>query len=108
MSFADAVAGLDRAVFGTLGGELVTYTPPGGPESGPLSGLFSEEYQLAKGTAEAGVETVGPAVFVRLADLPIDPHVDDASMTIGGVQYRVIEDRPDGMGGVVLVLRKKT
>jgi hypothetical protein len=97
-----------RAVQRNLGGAVVTYTPPGGVASAPFAGVFSEEYVLAKGSAEAGAESLGTAVFVQREDLPIDPHVDDASATVDGVDYRVIEDRPDGMGGVVLVLRKKT
>lgn len=108
MSFADRVAAADRAGQSLLGGESLTYTPPGGVASAPLTGMFDENYELAKGSAEVGVETLGPAVFVRLADLPINPHVDDGTVTIRGANYRVIEDRPDGMGGVLLVLRKKT
>jgi hypothetical protein len=75
---------------------------------GPRYGhLRARTIELAKGTAEAGVESLGPAVFVRLAR-PSDRSSrrrrdhDDSRR-----RYRVIEDRPDGMGGVVLVLRKK-
>lgn len=73
-----------------------------------VKGIFDEQYVLAKGDAEAGVEARGPAVFFRLADLPDDPEDDDPTLTIRGVDYRVVERRPDGMGGVVLALRKVT
>lgn len=107
MSFADLVAQTDRAVQSALGSETVTYAPKVGVPV-PVTGMFDEQYVLAKGTAEAAVEARGPAVFFRLSDLPADPEVDDPTLTIRGVAYRVIERRPDGMGGIVLPLRKVT
>lgn len=105
MAFADLVADADRAAQLALGGELVTYrTALGVPV--PVTGIFDEQYVLAKGSAEAGVETLGPAVFFRLEDLPEHPEDDEPTLTIGGVDYRVIERRPDGMGGIVLALRR--
>lgn len=124
MSFDELVADLDRAVQGALGGALVTYQPQSrsymgsylgrylgsylGAAASPVevTGMFDAQYVLVSGSAEAGVETVGPAVFVRLEDLPIDPEDDEPTLTIGGVDYRVIERRPDGMGGILLVLRR--
>ena len=107
MAFADLIAGVDTAVFAALGGELITYAPAvGSPVT--VTGIFDELYVLAKGSAEAGVEALGPAVFVRIADLPVDPEDDEPTLTIRGVDYGVIERRPDGMGGVVLALRKVT
>lgn len=108
MAFADLVADTDRAVQAALGGELVTYDPAGAGVPVQVTGIFDEQYVLAKGGAEAGVETLGPAVFLLLADLPTDPEDDEPTLTIRGVNYRVIERRPDGMGGVVLALRKVT
>lgn len=78
------------------------------PESGApvdVTGIFDEAYVLAKGDAEAGVEAAGPAVFLRLDDLPVDPEQDEPTLAIGGREYRVIERRPDGLGGIVLALR---
>lgn len=107
MSFADLVAGMDRAAQSALGGVTVTYDPAVGAPV-PVIGIFDELYVLAKGTANAGVEALGPAVFFRLSDLPVDPETDDPTLTINSVAYRVIERRPDGMGGIVLALRKVT
>jgi hypothetical protein len=109
MAFAELVAGVDRAAQDHLGGEVVTYTPQVGAPV-PVTGIFSEEYILAKGTAEAGVETLGPSVFFRLEDLPEDPQDEDIepTLTIRGDVYRVTERRPDGMGGIVLALRLVT
>jgi hypothetical protein len=107
MSFADLIVGVDRAAQGALGGEVVSYQPAAGaPVS--VTGIFDAQYVLARGTAEAGVETLGPAVFFRLEDLPTNPEDDEPVLTIRGDAYRVIERRPDGMGGIVLALRLVT
>jgi hypothetical protein len=107
MSFDELVEQADRAAQAALGGELVTYEPEDG-EPVEVTGIFDAQYVLAKGSAEAGVETLGPAVFFRLDDLPEDPEDDEPTLTIRGVDYRVIERRPDSMGGIVLVLRRVT
>lgn len=89
---------------------LITYTPAvGSPVE--VSGIFDELYVLAKGDPEAGVETLGPAVFLLLSQLPVHPDDDDPILTIpsvDGVDYRVTERRTAGLGAMVLVLRKVT
>lgn len=109
MSFDELVADADRAVQAALGGETITYAPLVGAPA-DVVGMFDENYVLVKGDAEAGVETIGPAVFVRLEDLPEDPRDADAdpTLTIRGVAYRATERRPDGVGGIVLALRRRT
>lgn len=105
MSFDDLVADVDRAVFDALGGEVVTYAPSVG-SSVPVTGIFDANYVLANGDAHAGVETLGPAIFLRLTDLPVDPRDDEGvRLTIRGTVYRATERRPDSMGGIVLALR---
>lgn len=108
MAFDDLVEQADRAALAQLGGVVVTYDPQGASPAVQVTGLFDEQYILAKGNAEAGVETIGPAVFFRLADLPVDPENDEPTLTIRGSAYRVIERRRDGMGGIVLALRLVT
>jgi hypothetical protein len=71
-----------------------------------IQGLFDELYSLAQAGAEAGTETLVPAVFLRLSDLPVDPEQDDPTLTIAGFDYRVIERRTAGLGAIVLALRK--
>lgn len=105
-AFDDLIAGADRAVHALLGGQTINYRTALGADF-PVVGLFDAQYVLAKGTAEAGVESAGPAVFFVLADLPEDPEIDDPTLTIGGVEYSVIERLPAGMGGIVLALRPK-
>lgn len=104
-SFDELVAAADRVVQRELGSATFTYKTAEGATFPDLVGMFDEQYVLAKGSAEAGVETLGPAIFVRLEDLPEVPEDDEPTLTIGGVDYRVIERRPDGIGGIVLVLR---
>jgi hypothetical protein len=105
MGFADLVAAADRAAQRVLGGVPVTYRPKYGIPV-PVTGIFDAQYILADTGADAGVETVGPAVFLQLADLPADPMLDDPLLTIGGTDYRVFERRPADFGSIVLALRK--
>lgn len=103
--FAQLVAQVDRAAQAHLGGREVIYRPAIGAPV-PVVGIFDAQYQLAQGDAEVGVETLGPAVFVLLRDLPVDPEQDEPSLLIDNLEYRVTERRPDGFGGVVLALRQ--
>jgi hypothetical protein len=90
----------------------ITYQPAvGAPVT--VRGIFDANYVLARGTAEAGVETLGPAVFLILSDLPVDPEIDDPTVIISldpvsanNGPYRVHERRPAGLGAIVLALRK--
>lgn len=108
MAFDELVAAADRVVHAELGGITVTYAPLVGA-SVEVTGIFDEQYVLAKGSgAEAGVGTLGPAVFLLLEDLPEDPEDDEPTLTILAVAYRVIDRLPDGMGGIVLALRRVT
>lgn len=119
MSFAEHIARLDRIAIDAFGDkdgngspEVITYTPEDGdpvsetPGGETLTGIFSELYELAHSTADAGVDTLGPAVFFRLSDLPVDPQDDEPTITIRGDDYAVTRREPDGMGGIVLGLRK--
>jgi hypothetical protein len=104
-AFALLVAQTDRQVLSRLGGSPVNYQPLVG-DAVDVSGVFDEQYLLVKGDPLAGVEALGPAVFLRLEDLPIDPEDDEPTITIDALAYRVTERRPDGMGGIVLALRQ--
>jgi hypothetical protein len=114
MSFRDLVAAADRVVMRELGEdddadapEAIVYLPEGcAPVN--VTGVFDENYVLAKSDDEAGVETIGPAVFFRLEDLPVDPREDEPTIAIRNIDYLAIERRPDGMGGIVIALRRKT
>jgi hypothetical protein len=107
-TYGNLVAAADRAAQLKLGGELVTYDPAGAAPPVSVTGIFDPNYTLAKGAALAGVEALGPSVFFRLEDLPVDPEDDEPTLTIRSVAYKVIERRPDGLGGIVLALRRAT
>ena len=106
MSFAALVADLDRAVQSHLGGVAIEYQPEGGAPV-TVQGIFDPAHVLAD-QGGSGVETVRPAVWVRLADLPPDPFVGSPTVIVGGVRYKIIERRVDGQvgGSVVLVLQR--
>lgn len=112
MGFAENVARLDRNAQRVLGAVSVVYRPKFGPavsltpSGAPLVGIFDDSFVLAQGSAEAGVEATLPTVNLILADLPTDPEVDDPTLTIGGVDYRIVKRAPADYGSIVLTLRK--
>lgn len=112
MGFAEAVARIDRNAQRLLDGVPVTYRPKFGPAvsttpgGAPLLGIFDDTFVLVQGSAEAGVEARLPTVNLILADLPTDPEVDDPTLTIGGVDYRIVKRAPADYGSIVLTLRK--
>lgn len=101
MAFADLVAVADRVALQHLG-ETVRYAPRVG-EPADVRGVFSNAHVRAEAEGQA-VTSSGPAVFVRLEDLPADPGQDDPVITRSGVAYRVREAQKDGEGGVLLLL----
>ncbi len=102
MAFSDLVKRTDRAVQGHLDSVTVSYQPQVGPAV-PVPGMFDKYYRLVD--RQADVETVVPAVVVRLEDLPVDPELDEPLLTIGGVVYKVRERQPDGdVGGSIRLL----
>ncbi len=101
MDWASHLAAADRAVLQQLGGPVL-YAPTVG-EPVEVRGIFDAAY-IKTDAGEAGMVSSGPAVFLRLSDLPSDPEDDEPTITIGGVAYRVREPQKDGAGGVLLLL----
>jgi hypothetical protein len=106
MGWATLLAMTDRATLGQLGGP-VTYTPASGP-SVEVSGIFDAAFVPVDAGGVAVIGTSGPAVFVRLADLPTDPETDNPVITVAGQDYTVREVHPDGTGVAVILLHKAT
>lgn len=106
MMWAAQLEAADRAAMEHLGGETVTYKPGTG-DPVPVTGIFDEAYVLVD-TSDARVSSSGPAVFFRLADLPSDPGQDTGpvEVTVREKTYRPREVRPDGQGGVLLLLHE--
>jgi len=103
MGFTELVAQADRAVLGHLGPVTVRYSSAS-YGTVDVQGIFDERFVLVD-DARAGVETVTPAVWLKLADLPDLPVEDDPLITIDGETYRVRERQTDGdVGGSVLLL----
>lgn len=106
MSFADLLASADGPVRTILGG-TVTYSPGAGA-SVDVDGVFSAS-SVVVDLGQPGVSSVRPTAFLRLSDLPTDPETDLAArVTSGGVVYSINEVRPDGLGGVLLILQRVT
>jgi hypothetical protein len=108
MAFADLVATVDRAVRDRLGGVAVVYAPKvGSPPIAAVTvqGIYDEQTLLVD-EGEAGAEMLGPAVFLRLEELPTDPEDDDPAITVSGKTYRVRDRRRDGLGGIRLTLQQ--
>ena len=85
--------------------DAVRYAPRVG-EPVDVFGLFDAAYVRAD-VGGVAVQNVGPAVTLRLADLPTDPEEDEPEITVNGTTYCVTEMRPDGVGLVVLMLREE-
>lgn len=105
MSFVDLLQTADVAVRGHLGG-TVTYTPSvGAPVD--VAGVFDAAHVEVDPGQISMASSVGPAVFVRLADLPSDVDSDTgARITNAGVAYTIHTVKPDGLGGAHLLLHR--
>jgi hypothetical protein len=104
MSFASVLAVGDVQTRAVLGSD-VTYTSGTGA-SVVVRGIFDACY-VRVDVGEVGVASVGPAVWLALADLPSSPLADSgARVTADGVTYASHEAEPDGMGGVLVLLHR--
>lgn len=102
MSWSTLLAQTDKGVL-QIAGDPVTYTPGVG-SAVSVRGVFEAEY-VRVDAGVAGVSSPGPAVFLRLSDLPSDPSVDaDATVTVSAAVYTAHEVKPDGQGGVLMLL----
>ncbi len=100
MGFNALLAVSDGFVTETLG-EEVTYTPES-EDAVSVFGVFDEAYVLVE-AGDSGVSSSGPAIFFRLSDLPTTPDKSE-TITRNGVTYRARTIKPDGIGGVILLL----
>lgn len=106
MSFRDEMERTDLGVRGVLG-DPVLYAPSvGSPVT--VEGIFDSVY-VRVDLGQPGISSSGPAVFLRLEDLPSNPKDDPAAvLTIYGVTYVAHEVLPDGIGGVRLLLHRNS
>lgn len=102
--FTDLLAVCDQRTRVALG-ESVTYAPSIGVAVA-VRGVFDAAHVLVDAGTGA-VMSVGPAVFLSLSDLPSNPETDtSATVTVAGVVYLPHTVKPDGLGGVVLLMHK--
>lgn len=106
MTFAALIESVDRAALAHLGGVAITYRTGAGV-SREVTGLF-DEVGLSVNVGTPGVESTGPAAFLRLSDLPSDPRTDSPTLTVGAASYTVWKREPDGLGGILLRLHSTT
>ena len=107
MGFGAEIDRCDRAAQDHLGSVDVIYTPESG-EPVTVVGLFDDAYTLLR-PDNSSVEQVAPAVWLKLADLPVHPDNDDPLIQIGENYYRVRERQPDGeTGGSIRLLLHRT
>lgn len=101
MGFADTLEVADQAVREVLGSS-VTYSPSVG-DPVTVDGVFDAVY-VRVDVGQPGVSSQGPAVFLRLEDLPSEEVDPLAEITVDGTDYTIHEIQPDGLGGVLLQL----
>lgn len=105
MTFPDLISGLDRAVKEHLGGITITYKPKVGAAV-QVTAMLDDPYLLVE-NGQHGVEQIAPAVWVKLADLPVNPDDDTPIVTAQGRTYRVKERQLDSTGeSVKLTLQR--
>lgn len=84
---------------------VATYTPVSGAAE-EIKGVFNSEHVEVQVLDGAEVQSIFPAFFAKLSDLPAVPQNGD-QLTINATAYKVAESRPDGEGGTLLVLYRK-
>jgi hypothetical protein len=84
--------------------EDATYTPPGG-SAVTIRVIFDNEY-VPTVVGDVVFENTGPVAYARTAD--VSDATNAATLTVGGVAYRVKETRPDGQGITQLILSKRS
>ncbi|MDP1628855.1 hypothetical protein [Parvibaculum sp.] len=91
-------------------GEDATYTPlKSAPATAPFAvrGPFDEAAEIVEMGNEAPVSGTMPVLGVRLADFAVEPAQGDR-VTVLGALYEVWDTRPDGQGGMKLLLKRKS
>lgn len=68
-----------------------------------IAGIFDDEHHIIQ-EQDGQVSTTAPQVLCRASD--VSGVALAASVTIGGVAYKVIEKQPDGTGLTALILSR--
>ena len=101
MGFRTLATGLLGAATRCLG-EPVVYVAQGYP-SVTIQAVYDSLFQEIDGSTGAVVVSEKPSIGVRDEDLPAAPSQGD-TLTVFGVEFKVIEVQSDGQGGSKLLL----
>ena len=102
MTFIDDMQERDLMLLQSLDGRAITYTPDGGITRS-ISGMLQEFIEIVN-QGSVDVMATHPVLSVRSVDIP-EIATDDA-ITVAGVNYKVVNIRPDNEGIVELILEK--
>jgi len=90
-------------------GEDALFAPlksaPGG-DAFAVRGPFDEAAEIVELGSEAPVSSTTPTLDIRLADFAATPEQGDR-VTVLGRLYEIWDTRPDGQGGMKLLLKRK-
>jgi len=70
-----------------------------------IEGIFDNNYQEIPSQGDSRVQSTGPQLGVRLCEFETTPQ-EGETVSIRDIVYRVLEFKPDGQGGAVLILNK--
>lgn len=95
---------LVNAPLAELFGRGVTYTPSGG-DPVEVTGIFQAQHQTVETEGELTFSSTAPVLWIRLADWPQAPARFDG-VIVDAAAYIIEDVRPDGQGGVKLILKR--
>lgn len=85
-------------------GECCKYKNKDGNEF-DIEGIFDNNYQEVQSQGDSRVQSTGPQLGVRLREFESVPK-EGETVTVRNTVYRILECKPDGQGGAVLILNK--
>lgn len=103
MTWADLSDRMIRTAIAVMG-EPVTYTR--GASSVTVKAVWDRNYIEVDPNTGVAMQSANPMIGVRLADLPGGDATQGDRVTRSGVEYEVVEVRPDSIGHAKLVLQR--
>ena len=104
MAWEDMTEGLLGACVNTFDVVGATYSHTGGAAFA-IKLVFDSAHIEVDPTTGVAISSLSPMIGIRLSDLPAAPTKSDI-VTVRGIQYRVVDDQPDGQGGTSMVLKR--
>ncbi len=106
MGFEDLQDPVNRAVAQNLG-TPATWTPKGSGSPVSLRAKFNRRHVVFDVNAGVNVTTSSSSAWIRIADLPREP-IEDDGFDVDGLSFVIVGFEPDGQGGALLVLERKS